>query len=253
MEIASKGSCALKIRLGKRIRDAGSCEWCSSSLREIIPDFQLLRFIHAPHSRDKLWTSRQMLMLTLTYHQVMPAFLDFLFSFGKQEHAQDFYSSGFQQEDWLVDIDKGLHIPELGRSGREIRLCYSLRAVEPSKSHLDWPWSVRQTALYHSFDFESGQTTWIILKGDQLMKKRIQSATTSKCTRDFQTNDQSFAATFAIHLLLCSWSGEHWRWYINFLEEALQAMTRHTLLVTVDRAPKSQLGNPSFLIAERAF
>ena len=73
-------------------------------------------------------------MSILTYHQVMPAFLDFLFPFGFQKYRQDFHFGGFRQHTTLSDLDRGLAIAEIGRSGRGYQLCYSLKAVEQSKS-----------------------------------------------------------------------------------------------------------------------
>jgi hypothetical protein len=99
-----------------------------------------------------------MITRVLTYHQVMPNFLDFLFPFGHQEYAEDFYFSGFREDTRLLLSDGGLKIPEFGRSGLEIRMCYSLKSVEPWKAKRDWPWAVRQTALYHSFDIVTGKS-----------------------------------------------------------------------------------------------
>lgn len=177
-------------------------------------------------------------MSLLTYHQVMPAYLDFIFPFGEQLYPQDFYFSGFRHENRLSQADRGLSVPELGRSGRGLQMCYSLKSVEPSKG--EWPWSTRQTAVYHSFDIETGRTTWIMVKGNRLMKSRIMAATPpdhSPGLKSFQSVSGAFAASLQAHLILCDWAGENWRWYINFLEEVFQGKTRHALLVTVDRAP----------------
>ena len=133
-------------------------------------------FVHAPHSRERLKTTREMLMSVLTYHQDMPAFMDFLIRLGLQEYPQDFDFSGFRQQTTLSDFDRGLRIPEVGRSGRGYQLCYSLKAVEQSKSQAEWPWSIRQTAIHHSFDVHHGRANWIVIKGDQLMKNRIRLA-----------------------------------------------------------------------------
>ena len=193
-----------------------------------------------------------MLTLVFTYHQVLPSFLDFLFPFGNQQYAQDFHFSGFKSEDRVSDVDSGLSIPQLGWSGRDFQLCYNLKSIEPSKGQPEWPWSVRQSALYHSFDVETGRTNWIIIKGDQLLKKRIMSATGSRGvpeTSNFGTVDRAFASTLAIHVLVCEWSRENWRWYINFLEEALQTLSRPTLSAMVDPFPSSIAEEKSSLLA----
>ena len=176
-------------------------------------------------------------MLAFTYFQVMPQSLDFLFAFGKQGHAQDLYCSGFRQLTRLTKSEAGLCVPELGWSGRDLQLCYSLKSVEKSPLQKDWPWSIRHCTAHHSFDVENVRSTWIIIKGDRLMERRIHSATSDRGPRrfsSFQTVENAFAAALATHLLLCDWSGENWRWYIKFLEDKLQEMTRETITINAD-------------------
>lgn len=71
---------------------------------------------------------REMLMLLFSYHQVMPTFLDFLFPFGRQEFAQNFYFSGFRSQCRLSDNQGSLSVPQLGRSGQSYELCYNLKS-----------------------------------------------------------------------------------------------------------------------------
>jgi len=178
-----------------------------------------------------------MLTYALTYHQVMPAFLDFLFPFGRQEHARDFHFSGFRQETRLDPMHNGLDIPELGRSGQELRMSYSLKSVEKSDGQEHWPWSIRQSAIYHSFDIKTGISSWVIVKGNKLMKSRMESVTESRSFQNvngFDTPAASFSSSLAMHLVICDWCSEDWRWYISFLEEALQEKTRRTLAVHVE-------------------
>ena len=187
-------------------------------------------------------------MLTFTYHQVMPSFLDFLFPFGKQQHAEGFHYGGFRHETRLAEIDKGLSVPEVGRSGRDFQLCYSLKSVEQSKRQQHWPWSIRQTSTYHSFDVETFRATWIVIKGARTMKDRIMSASSSDTQTgmtSYETSDSAFASTLRTHLIFCDWSGENWRWYINYLEEAFQDLSRRFLAVPVDHLPSPTFGPPS--------
>lgn len=196
-------------------------------------------FVHAPHSRERLKTTRRMLMSVLTYHQVMPAFLDFLFPFGLQGYSQDFDFSGFRQQTTLSDFDRLLTIPEVGRSGRGYQFCYSLKAVEESRSEIEWPWSIRQTAIHHSFDVDHGRANWIVIKGDQLMKNRIRLAikdTGLTGTSDLHCVDRAFVSTLVIHMVICDWSCESWRWYINFLREKFQGTTRGTVTSIVEES-----------------
>ena len=194
-------------------------------------------FIHAPHSRERLKITRAMFMFILTYHQVIPSFLDFVFPFGKQEYNDDFQFSGFRSDDRLAINDRGLDLPDIGRSGRDIRMCYNLKSVEQSEGQKQWPWSIRQTALYHSFDTETGHAFWIFIKGDQLMRRRIEAATNHGKPRS-NPMLSSLAATFSsaldTHLIIFDWCREHWRWYINFIERELQRATRQALLVELE-------------------
>jgi hypothetical protein len=179
-----------------------------------------------------------MLLFILTYHQVLPAFLDFLFPFGKRRYAQDFQFSAFRHGDSLSLDERGLNMAELGRSGRDIRICYNLKSVEPSKSQSQWPWSVRQTAAYHSFDVETGKAMWIVIKGDQLMKRRIEATTrpgNSQSPKSFESLETCFSSSLATHLVIFDWCREKWRWYINFLEQELQISTQQTLLISIDK------------------
>ncbi|CAG8948908.1 hypothetical protein HYFRA_00002034 [Hymenoscyphus fraxineus] len=195
-------------------------------------------FIHAPTSRDILRVSRKMFGLALTYHQVMPNFLDFVFPFGFQEYAEDFCFSGFREDSRLFSKG-GLKIMELGRSGQEIRVCYSLKSVESSDRE-SWPWSVRQTSIYHSFDVVTGKAIWIVIKGSHLIKERVQESTKENSDdnelKSFETAASSFSSTLAMHLVLCDWCDEDWRWYLTFLEKRLHDLTRHSLAVDIPEA-----------------
>ena len=196
----------------------------------------IISFVHAPHSRAPLKITRGMLMDAFTYHQVMPEFLDFVFPFGQQEYPP-FYYSGIRHESHLSELDRELSIPELGRSGRNLQLCYSLKSVEPDKDQPKWPWSIRQTATHHSFDIETGRTVWIIIKGNRLMRNRVVRATKAASRpylSQFDSTTHAFSAALATHLIQCNLSGENWRWYINFIEERFQDLTRRTLSAEVD-------------------
>ena len=188
-------------------------------------------------------------MFAFTYLQVMPEFLDFLFSFGKQSHAEDLNCSGFRQQTRLADPEQGLKVPELGWSGQDLQVCYSLKSVERSHSQEGWPWSIRHCAVHHCFDVKNVRSTWIIIKGDQLMEKRIQSATSERGPPElssFQTIERAFAAALGTHLTLCDWSAENWRWYIKFLEDRFQEMTRGTISTNADFPRSPGVETPSF-------
>jgi len=164
----------------------------------------------------------------------MPEFLDLMFSFGDQEYAKDFHFSGF--------FVNNRHCKN-GLKMSRTQLCYKLESVEESSTttSLRNPWSIRQTVVHHSFDEDTGRAAWILVKGNSLIKHRLKSEKDiMKDLRDFMplnTFDAALVETLATHIVLCTWSVENWRWYVNFLEERLQDVSRHGKNVIVDPYP----------------
>ena len=167
----------------------------------------------------------------------MASFLDFVFPFGRQMYTQDFHFSGFRYEANLTESEKGMVIPELNRSGKDLKMCYSLKSVEESVVQKEWPWSIRQASVHHSFDVITGVMSWVVVKGNKLIKDRVQAATNprSRSTiKDIKDARSAFAASLATHLLIAGWCSEEWRWYIGFLEEEFHNTTRRALAVKVE-------------------
>ncbi|KAE9381938.1 hypothetical protein N431DRAFT_360451, partial [Stipitochalara longipes BDJ] len=194
-------------------------------------------FVHADHSRAKLKVTRYMLATAFTYHQVMASFVDFLFSFGKQDYPKDFHFSGLYNETHLSDDQPSLSLPDLGRSGTGFQMCYNLKSVESSSSQPQFPWSMRQLAVYHSFDVVSGKSFWTMIKGDALIKRRIKAATDPRSypNLDLSSALQSFLMTLTVQLIIFDWCREQWRWYISYLEELQEITTRRALTMRFDR------------------
>ncbi|KAI1623065.1 hypothetical protein EDD37DRAFT_455481 [Exophiala viscosa] len=195
-------------------------------------------FIHAQNSRDRLRVTREMLMALLTYYQVMPAFLDFVFPFGKTADARDFFYSGFKHETRLSKADRGLRVDPLSRSGLRLQVSYSLWAPAKTNAFQNWEWSVQPMSIYHSFDFETGRMLWILIKGDPKIKDQVASAIESPNhpqLRRLGSRDERFATSLATHESFKDWVGENWLWYVNFLEEKVQEITDRTLNVTINK------------------
>ena len=168
-----------------------------------------------------------MLVRILTYYQVMPNFLDFLLLFGSHQHSREKGFSGFRAE--LMFDRQSLQVDDLGRSGRYFQLCYNLKTIAKQMNSIqstdsDCQWSVRQGAIHHQFDACKGTALWIITRAGLDIKKRIESMT-GKSGRDeeraFQTPEHCFRSSLAVHLLLCHWSSENWRSYLQWLEDSV--------------------------------
>lgn len=166
----------------------------------------------------------------LTYHQVMPAYLDFMLIFGAQEESRDLRFSGFREQTLLRDPPAGVVADELGRSGRQFQLCYNLAGVTNSKLHVGAElkydqWSIRQAAIHHQFDVVHGTTLWIVTKG----RKDLQQLFKELTGKDGRSEDKTFGSvyeclrsSFAAHLLFCNWATHDWRWYISWLERIFE-------------------------------
>jgi hypothetical protein len=171
-----------------------------------------------------------MFLRILSYHQVMPSYLDFISVFGVQWEPRDLRFSGFREQLTLGQSASTTGIPALGRSGRQYQLSFNLKGVSqvpiPNKPGRNW-WSIRQAAIHHQFDVELGTTLWIVTKGDRDLKERIEDMTAPPPygrieDQSFDTPEECFRSSLAVHLLLCNWSTEEWRWYIQFLETSIE-------------------------------
>ena len=185
-------------------------------------------FITADSSRAPLKLTQNMLLRILSFHQVMPVYLDFLSVFGSQNEARDLRFSGFREQISLSSTHRAL-IPELGRSGRQFQLSYNLKAVAcksaPSVELTKRQWTIRQAAIHHQFDMEAGSSLWIITQGHLFIKQSIQEMTAIHGRpedRAFSTSEDCFRTSLTTHLLNCHWSIEEWRWYIQWLEEVIE-------------------------------
>lgn len=188
--------------------------------------------MNAPNARDRLKVDREMFARILTYHQVMPSYLDLVFAFGKQEHPKDFHFCGFRADSRLDNDAPKLELRERRRSGRELRMCYSLRSVESVESQRHWPWSIRQCAVYHAYDVETELATWIVIKANKVIRNRIKSIVdnrTPSVQNSFALEYPALKSALDTHHMICSWSTESWRWYINFLEQRFQQISAKTL------------------------
>lgn len=165
-----------------------------------------------------------MLLLLLSFHHVMPRFLDLIFSFGKQPvQRQKFHYTAFHREDFLdLEVAREFEIPSLGRSGRQIRHCYNLWSAELSST--DSKWTFRETAIYHSFDVDNGRAFWINVKANDLMLNRISELEeTMEAQKSGTATDRPsvFASTLTTHLVMFEWCSENWRAFVSELEAEL--------------------------------
>ncbi|EXJ93764.1 hypothetical protein A1O1_02157 [Capronia coronata CBS 617.96] len=178
-----------------------------------------------------------MALWILSFFQVLPTFLEFLFAFGKQLRAVDFQFSGFREDNRIEAILNRGPLPEIGRSGQDYQICYNLKTFE-YKPGIAWPWSSRQTVVWHSFDVQTGHASWITIKANDIIRDRLKEVSNMTLAKDndlYTSVAKMFVNTLASHTVILEWSGEGWRRYINFLEEQLQSLKRRAIVDRVTR------------------
>ena len=187
-----------------------------------------------------------MLLRIFSYHQVMTSYLDFISVFGSGSESGAARELGFSSFKEQMTLRLGspsstTAVPDLGRSGRQFQLCYNLKGVkclsDEGTSIKFKLWSIRQGALHHQFDVVEGTTLWIVTKGEveEDIKARVQDMT----GKDGRIEDRSygdakecFISSLAVHLLYSSWATEGWRWYIQWLEDVIEAEVNITVMVS---------------------
>lgn len=214
--------------------DAGLCQF-SARLRSKAQLMAECRFLSPEDSRSRLPITQKSLTRLLTYHQVMPEYLDLLSPFGEQIGTPDLVHSAFQESLCLDSPVNALRMPDLGRSGQHFQISYNLRTVA-FKSR-DRSWSIRPAAFHHQFDIKEGRAFWIITSGYASgIEERIEEVTSLKgkpIERDFTTPEASLRASLVIHTLCAHWAQESWGSYLHWIEDQVkdevissQSMTR---------------------------
>jgi hypothetical protein len=161
----------------------------------------------------------------MSYHQVLPGFIEFILTFGSKSLPQDLRFSVFKSQIWIAQPT--LNIPDMNRSGKEFHLCYNLKCVNRTVPHLkdirQDIWSIRQAGIYHKFDIEYGTSLFILVKGDKELFQRYNKLVEAR-TQSGQLVS-SIASTLQLsldaHLVYCYWSTEDWRWYIRWIEDII--------------------------------
>lgn len=199
------------------------------------------RFFEGRSTRDRLYCSVGQFLLVMTHHQVMSAYVDFLAPFGQQAEELEFNLVRFvhenKHEEHPPQTNTGVVLPpERGRSWREIRHCYSLRAAEPiddkdgDGAGAIFGHRIRPAAVYHSFDVDSGKAFWATTNANGELKSRVERSSRTHPTlrpaslRKSSSTGGAFSATFTTHLLVFEWCAEGWSRYISLMERDVRPL-----------------------------
>ncbi|KAK3290430.1 uncharacterized protein B0H64DRAFT_427698 [Chaetomium fimeti] len=193
-------------------------------------------FLHSKTSRDPLGCSKEQLTMLLTYHQVMPSFLDLVFTF--RSRSRPLNHAVFRHENYLDENLPSLRLPHLGRSGIQIQHAFNLLTVEKSNMADEKnQWPLRHASMYHSLDLETGRAVYILLKGNSELAKRIKDATdVNRHLRPDapRTPERSFVASLQVHLIMLEWCVEYWTEYIDGVEDSLRTRSVEAKVAPVE-------------------
>lgn len=140
-----------------------------------------LLFFWGPDDQAHLNVTKDIVTKILTYHQVMPVYIDFMSVFGVCTQERDLRFSGFREQSFMGENRPGLSIPGLRRSGKQFQLCYNLKCITLYMESKEEPglnvWSIRQAAVHHQFDVVEGTTLWIVTMGSLELQQRSKKPT----------------------------------------------------------------------------
>jgi hypothetical protein len=163
-----------------------------------------------------------MLKCVLAYEKVRPAFLKAVYAFG--ERSGDLVDAGLASFGRHSKTHRGGHT-EASRNGGITESCewYLIRSIEKRQGDVMhaqyWPWFPRQTAVYHSFNHESGRSFFLTIRGDELFREQIQarrSLLVHPLARGPHTQREAALQTaLDTQLVYLSWCCRHWGQFID--------------------------------------
>lgn len=140
-----------------------------------------------PSAERPLELTKEGLLRILSYHQVMPTFLDFLFAYGSQYRKREARLSGFRIHSTL--FSKTISVDGLGRSDKRFQMSYNIKSLirfDRSKSLEDALWHV---AVHHQFDARTWKQVWIFGDPHADLKKATQLKYNAKYEPYLQFDD----------------------------------------------------------------
>lgn len=216
-----------------------------TELREKLTGPCIARFIEADNSRAPLNCTASMLKCILTYQQVPPSFLKAVYAFGDIEgEPSDTGVAGFGH-------DSGFHhgYPRGSQyatdHANERRLWYLVRSVEraqESETAAGRSWTIRQAAVYQSFNVFTGHSFFLIIQASGLFRKQIHqkagwlltNPSMGKSREKGLTVLDALEAGLSTHLVCLSWCCRYWGEFIDNLRSLLRPIFDRASTARVD-------------------
>ena len=156
-------------------------------------------------------------------HNIMPEFLKMLRVFRwKLRNVDASYVAPFQSRTSEEQIRKTSTPYMHGTLLTELEYAYMMKYAEHTGRTDYEPWTMRQCALYHSYDIKEGRSIYIL----------ITPVAQSKAETDLvhwlqgKGKVESQLVPFRINEILWACYMDNWKPYINFYEDQLQELVR---------------------------
>ncbi|EJT71367.1 hypothetical protein GGTG_10626 [Gaeumannomyces tritici R3-111a-1] len=189
-----------------------------------------LVFIQSEHSAAALDGSKDMMKYLLWHHEVMPSFLRLLANWAippvDPSDPHCFHKAAFHHENVLTHDGAKTYRTAMGRSGLQIRHCYSIWGTEKDEEGI---WRIRQTTLYHSLDVVTGKALWVNVKTNEIMKKRMSAVAREEPSPEASSSAReksivALANSLEMHALAAEWCSQDWGVCIQSVEKELRAI-----------------------------
>ncbi|KAL9078394.1 MAG: hypothetical protein Q9157_002689 [Trypethelium eluteriae] len=153
---------------------------------------------------------------------------DFYDLFATRDHGRshdiEHYSNRFYQDADRLFVSDEKTLIKFINVGRD-ELCYLFKFVEEhGRDYEEGSWSIRQTAVYHRRDTETGKDFVVILNPSQSFQQRWRQATQDEKTKPGAGD---------LHTLLMSCASSKWNLFVNGLEDQFEPLKTKTHLSRV--------------------
>ena len=85
------------------------------------------------------------------------------------------------------------------------------------------PFSIRETGVYHSFDADTRQSSWVFMQASGTLRERL-----TECFA--RSNETEPMVQFKIHGVILQTASDGWRDYLVYLEETFSKLVSVRLL-----------------------
>ncbi|KAK6866319.1 hypothetical protein PG995_002847 [Apiospora arundinis] len=120
-----------------------------------------------------------------------------------------------------------MEIPEIGRSGKELRVGYKLYAMEQQEPNNGSKWVMRQTATYHTMDLVKWKAFWVTVKANDLIQERVDEANAVRCgPSQLSACAEALSRSLIMHQIMFDWCTDGWGWHINEIADEVEGILR---------------------------